>query len=182
MPVCREIIANGGAMISETPLGTVPDSFLFPARNRIIAGCSDAVVVVEAGKKSGAKITAICANEYDREVFAIPGNIFAETSVGCNDLIKDNKAHLITCAEDIVEMMNWQQSCCKEVFKNENTFEKLDYDSKAIVETIKKYPEISLDEIFDKTNINSVKLSAILLELEMENIVEILPGDRYRLV
>ena len=181
-PVCREIIASGGAMISESPLGTVAENFLFPARNRIIAGCSDVVVVVEAGKKSGAIITANCANEYDREVFAIPGSIFAETSVGCNDLIKNNKAHLLTCAEDIVEMMNWEQDSCKKNLPKENNFENLDSDSRSIVETIKKYPEISLDEIFDKTNINSAKLSAILLELEMENIVETLPGDRYRLV
>ena len=83
---------------------------------------------------------------------------------------------------DLVEMMNWEQDSCKKNLPKENNFENLDSDSRSIVETIKKYPEISLDEIFDKTNINSAKLSAILLELEMENIVETLPGDRYRLV
>ncbi|MBL7851069.1 MAG: DNA-protecting protein DprA, partial [Cyclobacteriaceae bacterium] len=89
-------MVNQGALISENPLGTSPDAHNFPQRNRIIAGMCDALIVVEAGDRGGALITADIANSYNRDVFAIPGNLHQPWSVGCNQLIKTNKANLLT--------------------------------------------------------------------------------------
>lgn len=100
--LAREIIKNGGCIISEYPLGTKPEKQHFPQRNRIISGLSNGVLVVEANEKSGALITIDFALEQGRDVFAIPGNIFNETSKGTNNLIKQG-AKLVTSYQDILE-------------------------------------------------------------------------------
>lgn len=101
------MVAQGG-LLSELSLGTPPDAHHFPARNRIIAGMSDVTLVIEAAKKGGALITAEIANSYNRDVFALPGDVGHHFSEGCNNLIKTNKAHLLTCIEDIEYIMNWE--------------------------------------------------------------------------
>ncbi|MFN3316757.1 MAG: DNA-processing protein DprA, partial [Raineya sp.] len=105
----EQILAEGGALLSESPIGTKPDAPRFPARNRITAALADIVLVVESMKKGGAMITAQYANDYNREVGALPGNIGINTSEGCNLLIKKHQAHLITSAEDIAYLMNWEK-------------------------------------------------------------------------
>jgi DNA processing protein len=184
-PLAESIISHGGMIISESPLGVIPESFHFPTRNRIIAGFSDATLVVEAGLKSGSNITALCANDYNREVFAVPGNVGSLLSVGCNNLIKKNQAHLTTCAEDIAEVMNWDKKEVSE--KNKSTNEKvkknipknLDADSKKILLELQKCDYLSIDELIDKTDIALDKLSMILLQLELLNLIKILPGNRF---
>ena len=184
-PLADSIVAHGGALVSESPLGVVPENFHFPARNRIIAGLSDATLVVEAGLKSGSNITAICANDYNREVFAIPGNVGSPLSVGCNNLIKKNQAHLTTCAEDIVEIMNWnkklssgEQKIKKEEIKSV-ILKNLDIDSQKILLELQKNKTLSIDELFDKTDIPIDKLSMLLLQLELLNYIQTFPGNRY---
>ena len=99
--LARQILKCGGCIVSEYPLGTKPEKMHFPQRNRIISGLSRGVVIVEASEKSGSLITADFALEQGREVFAVPGNIFNDTSVGTNNLIKQG-AKLITSYEEIL--------------------------------------------------------------------------------
>jgi len=105
-----EMINNGGAVITEYPRGTRPEARNFLQRNRIIAGISDATIVIESASHGGGLVTARIALDYGREVFAVPGPVNAEYSKGCNNLIRDNKAQLITSAQDIVNVMGWQHA------------------------------------------------------------------------
>src|SRR5690606_39776141 len=104
--VAQRMMANGG-LLTEHPFGTAPDAHNFPARNRIVAALADAVVIVEAADKGGALITADIANSYNKDVFAFPGNVGQSQSAGCNNLIKSNRAHLITSARDLQYIMIW---------------------------------------------------------------------------
>ena len=101
---------NNGGVVTEFKQGTQPDRENFPKRNRIIAGAADLVIVIESAIKGGSMITANIANSYDREVFAVPGNVHAEYSMGCNALIKSHKAILLENVEDIENIMNWTTS------------------------------------------------------------------------
>jgi DNA processing protein len=105
--LAKEIIKQGG-LLTDFRSNTNPDKQNFPKRNRIVAGMSDAVIVVETGIKGGSLITAELANGYNRDVFAIPGRTGDTKSEGCNYLIKNNKASLITNADDILENMGWK--------------------------------------------------------------------------
>ncbi len=180
-PLADAIVSHGGAIMSEYPMGTIPENFHFPARNRIIAGFSDATLVVEAGTKSGSIITALCANDYNKEVFAVPGNVGNPLSVGCNNLIKNNQAHLITCAHDIAAVMNWDKHANVSQMKPKpNPIpDNLDEESKKILHLLQQGNALSVDEIFEKTDIPLDKLSMLLLQLELLNLIKILPGNRY---
>lgn len=101
-------MVNQGGLITENPFGTQPDAHNFPARNRIIAGLCDALIVVEAAQKGGALITAEIANSYNKDVFAVPGNLGHTFSEGCNKLIKIHKANLFTSVKDLEYIMNWK--------------------------------------------------------------------------
>ena len=138
--------------------------------------------------KSGTEITAYCANEYNREVFAIPGNINSHKSIGCNNLIKNNIAHIITSYEDIISSLNWikNKNNTKDInTKNTNIDETLKYigdDYINIYNYIKNKKITSLDQIIDNFyNIPESKISTILLKLEMKNIISHLPGNNYLL-
>lgn len=100
--LANEIIASGGAIISEYPVGVIPKKENFPARNRLISALSDGVVVIEAKERSGALITVECALEQGKDVFAVPGNINSVNSIGTNNLIKEG-AKITTCVNDILE-------------------------------------------------------------------------------
>jgi len=180
------IIEKGGCIISEYEPNNPPEQYKFASRNRIIAGLSDAVLVIEAGVKSGTEITAYCANEYNREVFAIPGNINSHKSIGCNNLIKNNIAHITTSYEDIISSLNWikNKNNTKDInTKNTNIDETLKYlgdDYINIYNYIKNKKITSLDQIIDNFyNIPESKISTILLKLEMKNIISHLPGNNY---
>lgn len=179
-PLSDEIVERGGALMSEYPLGVVAENFHFPVRNRIIAGFSDATLVVEAGVKSGSNITALYANDYNKEVFAVPGNVGNSLSAGCNNLIKRNQAHLVTCAQDIIDIMEWQTSMNKKPEKKKKSIpDTLDKDSKTILFALQKYNSLSIDDLLEKTDITLDKLSMLLLQLELLGLIKILPGNRY---
>ena len=105
-----EKMVHNGALLSEYPSGTIPDRENFPQRNRIVAGMTDATVVIEAGVKGGALITAEIANSYNRDVFAFPGRVGDDYSEGCNFIIRNNKAQLLTCVADLAYSMGWEKS------------------------------------------------------------------------
>ena len=178
-PIYDKILENNGCIISEFPLGTKHEKFRFPLRNRIIAGLSDGILVIEAGEKSGTEITAMCGNEYDREVFAIPGNINSNKSIGCNKLIQNNKATLVITGSDIIKNLNWDIQ--NKSSKNKNQSEIiLTKDEQEVYSVIKNKTIISFDELYDILDLGTNSLSAILLKLEINNLIKS-TGDKYSL-
>lgn len=179
----KKMLAEGGALVSENPFGTQPDAHNFPARNRIIAGLCDALIVVEAALKGGALITADIANSYQKDVFAVPGSIDAPFSEGCNFLIKTNKAHLLQSVKDLEYIMNWSAD---EPIQKIATPEQLslslsDPAEIAIVEAFRGRDTISIDELRMQTGFTPGTLATALLSLEMQNKLIPLPGKHYRL-
>ena len=181
--VAEAMLAQGG-LLSEHPLRTKPEAHHFAVRNRIIAGIADATIVVEAGKRSGALITANYANEYSREVFAVSGGIYEPYSAGCHQLIKTHQANLLTSAADIIYAMNWDE----EVATSKNIPDVLDRlpelteVERGAVQTIGRLQkEVHIDELSYQTQIPLNQLAVILLQLELKKIVKVLPGKKFRL-
>ncbi len=173
---------NKGGIITEYWSDIGPDPQNFPVRNRIIAGLSDAIVVVEACQEGGALITANLAFSYDRDVFAVPGKIGDKLSIGCNNLIKSNKAALITSANDIIEMMRWETGNTSKKSRQEKLFFDLDEDEKQIIAIIQQNNEIDIDVLTSKINMPISRLTALLLSLECKSYIECLPGKRYIII
>jgi len=178
--LAQSMLEKGG-MLTEFTANTPPDAFNFPRRNRIIAGLSDAIVVVEAHKKGGALITANIGFSYDRDVFTLPGRIGDKASEGCNDLIKYNKAALITSGHDIVEMMLWENKRTTQEAKQKKLPLNLNEEELQIIETLHQNETLDIDELSLITELNINVLSKTLLGLEFEGYIECLPGKRYRL-
>jgi len=174
-------IVEKGALISEYTFGVLPDPSRFPARNRIIAGLSDATIVVEAAKKGGALITANIANSYNRDVFALPGNVVNKYSEGCNNLIKNNKAHAITSISDLEYIMQWEKS---KVVKNKSMMLDIpDQEERAVIKVLHEVADaIPIDELSWKSQIAINRLASVLLNLEFRGLINSLPGKRYQLV
>ncbi|MDR1792072.1 MAG: DNA-processing protein DprA [Bacteroidales bacterium] len=173
---------NGG-IITEFFADTVGEPCNFPRRNRIIAGLSDAVIIIEARKKGGALITANVAFSYDRDVFAVPGRSTDKASEGCNNLIKYNKAGLLTCGNDLIEQMKWEN-------KNENTTHcnktnyrpDMDTFEQQIYSILQNVDQMNIDQIAITADLEMATLSAALLSMEFKGYVECLPGKRYKIV
>ncbi len=170
---------ENGAVITEFKSKTIPDRENFPKRNRIIAGLADAVLVVEAAKKGGALITADIANSYGREVFAVPGRVGDTFSEGCNNLIFSNKAILSQSAEDILLAMNWKPK--KKKNKQLKLFTDLNEMEAKIVNYLQKNNPSDIDSIILLNNISPTQAATVLLNLELMNVINCLPGKRYSL-
>ncbi len=183
----QEMLVMGG-LLTESPPGTKPDAHLFPARNRIIAGLSDAVVVVEAAAKGGALITAEYANNYHREVFAVPGQLNQAFSAGCNKLIRENKAQIYTSPKDIIEALNWDQPDAQ---SREQTSSKkvsialpvdITEEESQIVALLRQSADVHIDDLSWKSQIPMGRLASLLLNLEFRGFVRSLPGKKYAVV
>ena len=181
--VATEMLGHGG-LLTEHKIGTKPEAHYFPSRNRIIAGMCDVIIVIEAATRGGALITAEIANSYSRDVFALPGDIGKRFSAGCNNLIKSNKAHLLTSIDDIEYIMNWEPDSSLPVTEDKYyDYSKLSEEEKIIIETLKLMIDgMILDELSWKSQIPLNKLASILLNLEFNGIVKPLPGKKYKLV
>lgn len=164
-------MAEQGALVSELPLGTQPLAENFPRRNRIIAGLSCGILVVEAAEKSGSLITADCALEYGREVFAIPGNINSYGSRGTNRLIKQG-AKLVEQVEDILEEFPAVTGKPGECRPPSFSFDPTEADLYALIAPA----PLHIDEIIVKSALTVGEVSAILLRLELKGAVTQLPG------
>jgi DNA processing protein len=175
----KKMLDNGG-LITENHFGVKPDAHHFPARNRIIAGLCDALIIIEAAEKGGALITAEIANSYNKDVFAVPGNIGSCYSSGCNKLIKINKAHLFTSVRDLEYIMNWNanQSVPSTIFDPGD----FDPEEQKIIQLLmmKKVP-VAIDEISLQSGVPLNLLASVLLNLEFKGVVSSLPGKRYKL-
>lgn len=175
-----EMIESGG-LLTEYSSGIKPDKQNFPRRNRIVSGMADVVVVIETAEKGGSMITAKLASSYNREVAAFPGRSIDNRSGGCNYLIKTNIAHLITNADDLVTMMNWQKNESKNIVIQRKLFATLSPEEKKVTDALDSGKEIHIDELMLKTAIPDSKMAVILLSLELDGLVRSLPGKRYRL-
>jgi DNA processing protein len=178
-------IASAGAVVSEYPLGTKPDSFRFPARNRIISGLSLGIVVVEAANRSGSLITASHALEQGREVFAVPGRIDSVKSAGTHTLLQQG-AKLVHSINDIVEEFPanvFQQSVEEAGMKEDEQvfFENLSQDEAELFGFIGVYPR-TFDEIIKESGFTAQRTNEVLLLLELKGIIEPLPGKSYQRV
>jgi DNA processing protein len=167
-----------GALISELASGSTFAPGNFPARNRVIAGLSDCTVVVESGTKGGSLITADIADSYDREVMAYPGRPTDSRSIGCNRLIQQSKAHLVTCSTDVLKLMEWLPTA-KKAPVQAALFTDLLPDEKALVDLIKEQGKMDIDTLCFRSRMQPHKAAGILLNLEFNGVVRSLPGKVY---
>lgn len=174
--LASEMLEQGGGLLSEFPLFTIPIRENFPMRNRIIAGMADAIVVVESQVRGGSMITANLGNDYNRDVFAFPGSVRQQFSSGCNALIQQQKAHLITSSFDFLKFMNWEQ---KQIPTQKELAISLSLDEKDFIKCLSKFEFLHLDELVSKLGLPSSKLLGIALNLQMKNAIVSLPGNRF---
>lgn len=180
IPLAQRMLEQGG-LVTEFMSDTNPDRENFPMRNRIIAGLSDATIVVEAGPKGGALITADIANSYNRDVFAVPGRVSDVYSTGCTNLIKTNRAALVEKPEDILYLMGWEKDQKKKEPVQQKLFIQLEPDQEAIYGILQEYGECGIDKLCIESKLNAGKVATALLNLEFEGLVKSLPGKMYRL-
>ncbi|MDD2463461.1 MAG: DNA-processing protein DprA [Desulfobulbus sp.] len=177
-PLLAEIAAHG-LILSEYPLGTKPESFRFPARNRLISGLARGVVVVEATEKSGSLITAGLALDQGREVFAVPGRIDSPKSAGAHWLIRQG-AHLVRQVDDILEALAWGHDTRFPV-SGDCSIRKsgaLTDPEQLVWEILEVYPQ-DIDSLVGRSELSVVDLQGLLLQLELKGLVRQLPGQLY---
>lgn len=162
-----------GAVISEFFSSMFPDKNNFIRRNRIIAGLSDATIVVESDIKGGSLVTADIANSYSRDVFAVPGRLGDKYSLGTNNLIKTNRASLLESVKDIEYLLGWDN---KEVPKQKQLFVQLTDEEEKLMQVFEDNEEINIDAICRLSGYTMAKVSAMLLNLEFSGVVKCLPG------
>jgi DNA processing protein len=172
-----QMIEQGG-LLSEFLIGTKPDRMHFPMRNRIIAGLADAVVVIESNKNGGSLITAELGNDYNREVFAFPGPIHQAQSEGCHALIKNQQAHLLTSAQDLLQTMNWTDAQQETTLRQQPIYSGL---QKEILDHFKNKNNWSIDELALSTKNAVSQISSTLFELELNGALQNIGANRYRL-
>lgn len=177
-------LQENGALITDFLSETIPDKQNFPSRNRIVAGMTDATIVIESAESGGALITAEIANSYNRDVFAYPGRISDKYSQGCLRLIKNHKANLVSCATDIIKMMNWDVSILSNTKKpvQPMLFKELSEEEKLILEFLEQKEKSHIDDIFIKIQMPQSMISGLLLQLEMKGMIAALPGKLFKLV
>ena len=173
----REMVNHGG-LLTEYFSGTVPDKGNFVRRNRIVAGLSDATLVVESAEKGGALITATLANSYSREVLAVPGRVGDVCSAGCNRLIRDNKAVLVTSAEDVVKQLGWKPAE-RTAPAEPQLFPVYTPQQERVLEALCQADNLTIDRLSALTQIAVSELSDLLFDLEEMHAVRRLPGNRY---
>ncbi|MGL5888508.1 MAG: DNA-processing protein DprA [Bacteroidia bacterium] len=180
--LARKMVESGG-LLTDFPSNTKPDRENFPMRNRIVAGLSDAVVVVESGVSGGSLITAEYANNYNRDVFAFPGRVGDERSAGCLKLIRNHKAALITSAADLALSMNWETGT-QTVLKADiqPAIHQLETAEASIVELLNGQGEVHISALTSKVNMCHIRLLDVMTSLEMNGWVKSIPGNYYRLL
>lgn len=177
-----EQLQETGILMSEYGPGSTMVPGNFPARNRIIASLSDALIVVEAAERGGALITAEIAYSYNKDVFAVPGNLQSPFSEGCNHLIRKMKASIYTGPGDIAEALFWSKPGEEKIRKPVLDLDGRDEEDTAILKLLLEKGESEIDQISYQTEIPLGLLSSRLLSLEFEGIVKSLPGKKFKLL
>ena len=182
----NRMVAEGGALLTEFMTHTTADKINFVRRNRIVAGMSDAVVLVESADKGGGLITCGIARDYARDVFAFPGAVGAPYSEGCNHLIRDNGAGLITCADELVEAMGWQTDQklteAKRKGIERQLFPDLSPEEQRVVDELRKCNDLQINDLCVRLSVGVGPLTALLFSLEMKGVVRAYAGGSYHLV
>ena len=153
----------------------------FLKRNRIIAGLSEATIIIESAEKGGSLVTADIANSYNREVFAVPGRITDSQSVGCNNLIKHQRAHVLSKAADVPYILNWGIENGKMPIQKK-LFVELDSDEKVIYNFLKDNGKELLDIIALKCDMPTFRIASILLNMELKGVIRPLPGKQFEVI
>jgi DNA processing protein len=179
--IARNILKQG-MLVTDFTSKSIRDKNNFVKRNRIIAGLSDATIVIESGEKGGALVTADIANSYNRDVFAVPGRVTDNYSIGCNNLIKTNKAAMLTSVEDLEYLMGWEAGKNKNDAVQKDLFINLTNEQKLIIKILEKEPELAIDNICIRSSMPTSKVSPILLDLEFMGVLKALPGKTYKLI
>ena len=178
-----DMLANGG-LLTEFLTETNPDKHNFVSRNRIVAGMCDATIVVESVAKGGSLITADLADGYHRDCFAIPGRVTDTASIGCNQLIRDNKAALVQSAGEFVKMMGWtdMEPPVKAEGIQRSLFPELTEEEEAVVRILVRQGDLHINTLVVEADIPVNRMSALLFELEMKGVVKTLVGGVYHLL
>ncbi|MFT7589006.1 MAG: DNA processing protein [Limisphaerales bacterium] len=179
--IASEILKKGGALLSECPPGVGPRPFLFPKRNRIVAGLADGVIVVESGEKGGSLITAELAESYHREVGAVPGQADSPASKGCHTLIQTNRAALICNGLQIAQLLDWPLINVSPKIIDLSQFDDVQDGHKLIVKALSNHTSLHIDELVLQTGIAAGKLSALILDLELKGLVYKIDGLKYKI-
>lgn len=178
-PAVHRSLANSmtvqGGILSEYFSGTLADKGNFPTRNRIVAGMSDAVLIIETDRRGGSMITAEIAYSYNREVYCIPGRVHDAKSKGCHELIRSLKAQLVCNANDLVMQMGWSRPKAKPV-QQATLFLALNETEKTVVDLLRTHGSMHLDELSARSGYSTASLAAGLLNLEMQQVIRMLPG------
>ena len=175
-------MAAAGGLLTDFPSNTKPDRQNFPKRNRIVAGICDALIVIESGTRGGSLITAELGNGYHKDVFAIPGRTTDSKSEGCNYLIRNNKAALLTNANELLENLGWAAPKKTAPKMQRELFIELSAEEKAIVDILAEKEDLHIDQLYLKSGLSSSSVAKALLMLEMQGVVVSLPGKIYKLV
>jgi DNA processing protein len=174
-----EMVHHGG-LLTEFPSGTNPDRPNFVMRNRIVAGMADATIVVESAEKGGSLITADIAESYDRDCFAFPGRITDPYSIGCNELIRTNRAQVLTSAEHFVEAMNWDLPSRPTGPVQKELFPELSPAEEELVRALMETTDgLTANELSVRLNLSPTVLNSLLFELQMKGMIKSQPGNRY---
>lgn len=176
-----QMLSQGG-LLTEYISGTTPERLNFVSRNRIVAGISDATLVVESAQKGGSLITAELAQTYNRDVFAVPGRITDEYSIGCNRLIFDQRATLVQSADDILTALGWATPQSVPQAIQQELFPDLNAEQQLIVDALRNTDGKQINQIIVETGLSYSQVSNQLYELECMGVITLLGGARYKLV
>ncbi|MCB0446846.1 MAG: DNA-processing protein DprA [Gelidibacter sp.] len=176
-----EIEKNGG-FLTEFWSTSNPDRENFLKRNRIIAGLSEATIVIESAEKGGSLVTADIANSYNRDVFAVPGRITDTQSAGCNNLIKYQKAQVLTNPMDVPYILNWELEDDKKPTIQKQLFVELEDDEKVIYNYLKDNHQQQLDIIALECQMPIYKIAGVLLNMELKGVIRPLPGKLFEVI
>jgi len=177
----EQVEENGGFFTDYWSTDTF-DRNNFLGRNRIIAGLSEATIVIESAEKGGSLVTAEIANSYNRDVFAVPGRANDKLSTGCNTLIKTQKAHMLTSAADLVYMLNWDVNEKQSLPVQKKLFVELDKEEQKIYNFLVGHGKELLDGIALQCNIPTHKVASILLTMELKGVIKPLPGKLFEVI
>lgn len=172
---------NGGFM-TEFWSTSNPDKENFVKRNRIVAGLSEATIIIESADKGGSLITANIANDYNRDVFAVPGRVTDKYSMGCNNLIKSQRANVLTTAADLVYMLNWQLEEEKKKPVQKQLFVVLEDDEQKVYDFLQKHGKELMDVIALECEMPIFKISSLLLNMELKGVIRPLPGKLFEAI
>lgn len=178
--LAKEMSVQGG-LLTEFRHRSKPDKHNFPTRNRIVAGMSDATIVIETGDKGGSMITAELANSYNKDVFVFPGRSTDIKSAGCNQLIRANKAALICNAHDLAEALGWNNENRVSATRQRSIFIELTKDQQILFDLLKDKGPLHIDEINTGIGLSNSGIAMAILDLELQHVIVSLPGKMYQL-